>query len=136
MSTTIKVPRRRVGAMLQALASLNSLDLKDVETSILIADNLNTLRDAFEKVEAEQERIVAQVIDQINGPTIATSKTQVRLNPDQEIQSKLRSFGAAEVELALETIDFQKLVLGATKPSPGAIAELRPILTNVFAPTT
>jgi hypothetical protein len=126
----VKLKVRRLGSLAKGLQSLNDLKIPNVKFTLEVADTINVVQEVIEGYVAQEEEIKKDVVERAQNPVV-TATEQVKLNPDAEIRSKMIEIGNQDIVLDVYEIDATLLFQGETKPVPGAVAALLPLLVNV-----
>lgn len=127
---TVVVKVRRISSLLKGHQGIDNLGLGDAKLTIAVAENVLKIQDVADQLILEQEKIQEEVIGK-HQTNLATPNQQVKLNPEAEIRNRLVNRGNEDVELYLNEIPAPALFEGESKPVPGLIAALMPVLSDL-----
>ena len=126
----IKLKVRRLGSLLKAHQGIDQLGIQSNAIVVDVAENLLKIQDVIDSFILKEEEIKRDVIERA-GVKIATPDQQVKMSPEAEIRNKIVTMSNEDVELSLNEISAPALFAGETKPVPGMIAALMPVLKDL-----
>ena len=127
MKTEITIKTQRLEGFLQALVSLNALEISTPLLVLDVAENINIARDQVERVNAEVQEIAADV----SSRAVLVAPGAAPEAPQAEFNRRRAAVLARDTKFEVHTLPVELLLNGEKKATPGAIAELMPLLRNL-----
>lgn len=124
---TLVLSKGRLAGLLQATVSLNALEFERSETIIRIADNINTLRTVVEATTAAEQKLA----EEISAKSVIAAGVASGEHPQAEFQRRRNDLVRESAAVDLWPLEMSELLDGPKKVSPGALAELMPLVNRV-----
>ena len=123
---TLVLAKGRLAGLLQATVSLNALEFDKAQTILRIADNINALRVVVEATTAAEQKLA----EEITAKSVIAAGVATGEHPQAEFQRRRNELVRESAAVDLWPLELSELLDGPKKVTPGALAELMPLVNR------